>query len=356
MLGADRARVVDLDAQILLLEHSPSGLPVQNAQAQARLDPYKYPVLTLPTEITSEIFINVLPVYPQYPTLAGLSSPTLLTQICRQWREIALGMSRLWRAITFDNYDIVPLEEQLHICRIWLTRSRSCPLAIRINRHGLEMSQVFEAITPHRERWEYLDLDLSPSNILAIEGPMPILRHLNLDMTDGLDRVITFAPAPLLRSIALSVITPLKLVLPLGQLTSLVFWAFRFEYVAILEQTCNLVHCELRIISGNHSGRPLEHAIELPCLKSLVLSLDTATPTTGYLDDFLVPGLRSLQLEELFLGPKPIDGLSEFISKSGCKLQEVCITNRALVSKASYREGFPSIPQFSFPSSWKPSA
>ncbi|KAJ7020267.1 hypothetical protein C8F04DRAFT_909373, partial [Mycena alexandri] len=66
---------------------------------QEELDSYKYPVLTLPTEIICEIFIHFLPVYPECPPPAGILSPTNLTQICRQWRDIALAIPTLWRAM-----------------------------------------------------------------------------------------------------------------------------------------------------------------------------------------------------------------------------------------------------------------
>ncbi|KAF8145293.1 hypothetical protein K438DRAFT_1945136, partial [Mycena galopus ATCC 62051] len=75
-----------------------------------------------------------------------------------------------------------------------------------------------------------------------------------------------------------------------------------------------------------------------------------APDKTGLLDDFLVPALQSLRIEESLLGPAPIDELASFISKSGCKLQRVCVVSfgELVVSKASYREAFPSIRRFSF--------
>ncbi|KAJ6504124.1 hypothetical protein C8R47DRAFT_177927 [Mycena vitilis] len=56
---------------------------------------------TLPNEITSEIFLHFLPVYPRCPPLTGNLSPTCLTHICRRWREIALTTPALWRAMPF---------------------------------------------------------------------------------------------------------------------------------------------------------------------------------------------------------------------------------------------------------------
>jgi hypothetical protein len=85
-LEADHARVVDLEAQILHLESSLSALREEKMLAQERLDSYKYPVLRLPNEIVSEIFMHFLPAYSLFPQLTGLFSPTLLPHICHTWR------------------------------------------------------------------------------------------------------------------------------------------------------------------------------------------------------------------------------------------------------------------------------
>ncbi|KAF7376699.1 F-box domain-containing protein [Mycena sanguinolenta] len=72
-MEADRVLLMDLAAQILDVERSPSEL---RAEQQERLDAYKYPVLTLSNEVISEIFVHFLPVYP---SATGLASPTTLT-------------------------------------------------------------------------------------------------------------------------------------------------------------------------------------------------------------------------------------------------------------------------------------
>ncbi|KAF8150396.1 hypothetical protein K438DRAFT_440839 [Mycena galopus ATCC 62051] len=348
-LAEDRARLADIDAEISLLQSSLSALRKQRAQVQKRLDARRYPVLTLPTEITSEIFLHTLPVYPDYPPLLGLDSPTLLAQICRSWREIAVGTPELWGTISFD-YSELPFAQRLYLCQIWLARSRSYPLIIRCGSFADSYgTQVLDVIIPHRARWECLDIAPFSSDLAIIEGPMPALRRLDLTVHDNLYNVVTFSPAPLLRSVTLRATTPLKIAFPMGQLTSLrLHLAVRHEYVAILQQTCNLVYCQLGIVFDGGSDL-LEHAIDLPCLESLSLfMMNSVTPMPRYLDDFIAPALTNLRLEESILEPDPIERLTSFISKSGCKLQEVCVTERTLMSTASYREAFPSIPQFSF--------
>ncbi|KAJ7728040.1 hypothetical protein B0H14DRAFT_2237452, partial [Mycena olivaceomarginata] len=85
-----------LDAQIRDLERSLSVLRSDKVLVQEILDSYKYPVLTLPTEMVGEFFIHFLPIYPTCPPLTGVLSPIILTQICRGWREIALASPALW--------------------------------------------------------------------------------------------------------------------------------------------------------------------------------------------------------------------------------------------------------------------
>ncbi|KAJ7903837.1 hypothetical protein B0H13DRAFT_751030 [Mycena leptocephala] len=145
-LDADRTRLVEIETQILDLEHEHSpgrsssenprdlepslaALRTEKTEVQERLDSYIYPVLSLPNETVSDIFIHFVPPYPQCPPLTGILSPTTLTQICRQWREVALATPELWRAIGLSSRRI-PSQIQHDIADTWLSRSGFCPLAI----------------------------------------------------------------------------------------------------------------------------------------------------------------------------------------------------------------------------------
>ncbi|KAJ7834297.1 hypothetical protein B0H13DRAFT_223461 [Mycena leptocephala] len=347
-LEADRTRVADLEAQISHLERSLSTLREEKNLAQERLDSYKYPVLTLPNEIVSEIFIHFLPAYPQYPPLTGLLSPTLLTHICRTWRGIALGTPALWSAIGTSYFDGIPLKQKAYIFDLWLTRSRFCPLSLRFE-DETGVAEILAAVIPHRARWEHLELEgLSPSHRPIIEGPMPLLRHLRLayikyPATD----VLAFRDVPLLRSVILDAEAVPSIMLPWAQLTSLTLLSvYPREYVPVLQKTLNLVHCELEVCFDGDNNQPGPD-IALPCLESLAI-FDLDGPLLDLLGTFIVPALHRLEIPEGFLGTSPLDSLTGFISKSGCKLEKVHIAGKCLLPQDSYRQAFPSIHKFSF--------
>ncbi|KAJ6564944.1 hypothetical protein DFH09DRAFT_919853 [Mycena vulgaris] len=61
------------------------------------MDLITFPILTILTEIMSEIFLRCLPAEASKPQLPSASAaPMLLGAICREWRSIAHGDPRLW--------------------------------------------------------------------------------------------------------------------------------------------------------------------------------------------------------------------------------------------------------------------
>jgi hypothetical protein len=347
-LEADRARVTDLEAQILHLERSLSALRNEKTLVQERLDSYKYPVLALPNEIVSEIFMHFLPTYPRFPPLTGILSPTILTQICRKWREIALGTPALWSVLSYD--DDIPSDLRAHVFNMWLNRSRSCPLSLQFGLGVVNMTSVLAIIVPHRARWERLEFwFLSPSHLHIFDGPMPLLRYLELYLDPpAVGTTSVVFKAPLLRTVTLNANAASKIILPWTQLTSLaLLYVSPHECVPILQQTSNLVRCKLRFFfdpNSNHIGPD----IMLPCLESLTLSHVDHESVTDFLETLIVPALRSLKISEQLLDADPIESLAVFISKSGCKLEELLIAGNGSMPLSSYCNAFPSIRNISF--------
>jgi hypothetical protein len=127
-----------------------------------------------------------------------------------------------------------------------------------------------------------------------------------------------------------------------------------YECTYVLEHSVNLTYCEL-ILYGDYEATQADVGITLAHLEKLVLWkwLEEENGPTGYLETFIVPALRRLQVPDDFLlpdddlGPDAIDALHSFVSKSGCKPEEVFITGPRSRPKDSYRRAFPSI-NFSF--------
>ncbi|KAJ7244348.1 hypothetical protein C8J57DRAFT_1015246, partial [Mycena rebaudengoi] len=84
------------DYSIASLEAELCPIRDERKALQDELDAYKYPVLTLPLEVVSKIFLQFVPVYPDVAPAIGFLSPARLGQICRQWRGIAFSTPSLW--------------------------------------------------------------------------------------------------------------------------------------------------------------------------------------------------------------------------------------------------------------------
>ncbi|KAJ7140130.1 hypothetical protein C8R46DRAFT_921559, partial [Mycena filopes] len=77
-----------------LKEERRRRLTEEKVAIQKSLDSIVYPILTIPFEITAEIFVHCLPNIsaPASSTVA----PMLLARVCRQWRNIPWSTPKLW--------------------------------------------------------------------------------------------------------------------------------------------------------------------------------------------------------------------------------------------------------------------
>ncbi|KAJ7280816.1 hypothetical protein C8J57DRAFT_1464215 [Mycena rebaudengoi] len=257
-------RISELDARIQTLEEALFAAKLERQDLQTHLDAYKYPILTLPTEITSEIFVNFLPAYPACPPAIGLSSPHILVQICRTWREIALSTPRLWRAIELRLPTRSPTKP-LDLLRTWISRSKNCPLSISLQ-CSTELLEVdfIQAIIPHSERWEHIDLKLPIESLRLIGTDFPLLRSLTLGPTryaeetgdtDSLDAISPFSNAPILKRVTLSSdFGPYEIQLPWSQLTSIsVYFLSPIECTEILQHSASLGEFRCDYVDGASS-------------------------------------------------------------------------------------------------------
>ncbi|KAF7373857.1 hypothetical protein MSAN_00597700 [Mycena sanguinolenta] len=179
---------------------------------------------------------------------------------------------------------------------------------------------------------------------------MPLLRGLDVFITARQENNIIFQGLPVLSTVVLR--RPTVEILPWKQLTNLTLLRANFtNCAAILLQTTGLIHCELTEVWFDITYTPSD--IVLRRLQSLAFhNIRVAADVDGCLNCFILPALRRLKIQEKGLGSASVLGLESFISKSGCSLQEVCISQAKTKNEASYLEAFPSIPKLSFSDSY----
>ncbi|KAJ7201162.1 hypothetical protein GGX14DRAFT_659384 [Mycena pura] len=365
--AADRARIAEIEGEIAeiggeieslserlaRLRLSVQTLCLEEANIRERLSSYDDPASILPAEIVSEIFVHVLPAYPICPPLAGNSSPTQLTHICRQWKEIAMSTPLLWRAIMIPFlHDKSCARDLIFFVETWLRRSGSCPLSIDIKEPiGFDrtfLEEVIGAFVPHRMRWQYLSLYLYLLEPDWCDGlleliqpvPMPLLYEMKLKSNErGWDPEtippslpMAFREAPGLRSMTFENFTFPSIGFPWWQLTSLGLEGIVLsDCTKVLQQTVSLFHCKLSPYFDEFSidSQP---DTRLPCLVSLELVkyvYGDELQLVEYLGTFNVPALLRLELEvpkHKFDRHHVFRSLSAFIAKAGCNLQELRIT------------------------------
>ncbi|KAJ7186380.1 hypothetical protein C8R46DRAFT_274613 [Mycena filopes] len=315
-------------------------------QAEPQRSP-AYPVLTLPPEIVSEIFLNFLPAYPGIPPLSGLLSPLLLCRICHRWREIAISTPTLWNAIRLDitrPWDDEKAAAQLELVHAWLSRSRDCPLSITLtdSPRSPRAAQFLEAATLHCARWEHVNLVVPLEDLHLIQGDMPLLHGLTIGPSvlpdDDAAGVSIFDRAPRLTNVVLTQnFVPFVMRLPWAQLTHLTgLCLLEHECTEILRHVVQLVEGAFSIFAGHEPYQPLPHPITLSRLCHL--SLDAGDLGDGDLqqiiDNFTLPGLRTLHVH----GIAP-PALWTFIQRSQCVLEDLRINDR-MMSQEEYREAY----------------
>ncbi|KAJ7672407.1 hypothetical protein DFH06DRAFT_1293184 [Mycena polygramma] len=350
---ADRARLADLDAQIIALESSLNSLKEKRKSVQDRLDAYAYPVLTLPNEIASEIFVHFLPIYPKCPPPIGLLSPYLLCQICRKWRHIAFATPALWRAILLPWQRLSRRKQALRLMETSLEHSGSCLLSIELRGNSVaqiwKLTQFGRTIAEHCARLEHLALSvISPLEALPIgDLPLPSLRTLRLGWDiDNSTASTTFLGAPLLQKVYIHMYRDAhRSIFPWSQLTVLsVHWIPPNQCAEIMTQLVNIVYCEFRM---DESEQNFDASCTLSHLETLILKAYQSPLQGSILRTLNLPALRRLHVPRFFTDPA---ALKSFVSRSGCNLEELCIPNADAASRLDYRAALPSVATFIFDS------
>ncbi|KAF7376724.1 F-box domain-containing protein [Mycena sanguinolenta] len=326
-------------------------------EAERPAAPAPAPVLSLPNELTTEIFFHFLPTYPDCPPLTGLASPTTLTHVCHRWRQIGLTTPALWRAIKFTE-NLVPSSDRIHsIFDAWIDRSASFPLSLDIAIADRDLvAQILKDPSPLGGRALALGV---PEALCTPATPNP---NPNKPQRFFLKPEFWAERVPNLRAVVLHGEAIVRVTVPWAALTCVTLNRVTVHDCMhiVVRARRRLVRCVLNFDGDDElvdeDRADAEKGILLPWLESLVVteeeSMEWSMAAAGgfkfNLESFVAPSLRRLEVQEEFLKPDPVASLKAFISKSGCALREVCIIGNTTPELESYRRAFPSISTFSF--------
>ena len=178
-----------IDAEIEQIEGILNSLNRKRAHIQESIDNFNTilaPVRRLSMDVLGVIFSHCLATH-RNPVMSSSEAPILLTQICHDWRSIALSIPQLWSRLYIPTLgrpqhyrpETLPyvlegerrMEARIEEVQRWLRLSASCPLAITMMPAGDPISHppLLDIIIQSSRRWQQLELSFvsSESDILT---------------------------------------------------------------------------------------------------------------------------------------------------------------------------------------------
>ncbi|KAJ7672184.1 hypothetical protein DFH06DRAFT_979499 [Mycena polygramma] len=340
MRNSDQVRkfVTDATAEIARYESLIRELKEKRQAAQRSLDSIIYPVLTLPPEITSEIFFHCLPTCAdeECNTADADEAPLLLLRICRTWRKIAISTPALWASIelAMDRTHSAELFES------WLARVGGCPISAKLSAsHALSPASLatFVSHSCGMKVLELLEMDVATLQVMdevasgAIHFSSLQKRTLLQTRKSFQWKRSTLLHAPLLREVSLSVATPSFLSLPWNQLTKFTGTVYTNEdCLEVLRLAPSLTECSFAAFHGTDDIDE-DTLIVHSRLTSLTLfdateKSDTGRPvcSTEILQFLTLPALQSLYIHCANTGFSD-DVFHDFLSRSSPPLRKFAI-------------------------------
>ncbi|KAF7346683.1 F-box domain-containing protein [Mycena sanguinolenta] len=219
-----RQRLSDVDAQISHHESILQELKQQRSAILSELNLVTYPILTLPPEITAEIFKWCIDTGMR---LRLSVAPLLLTRICRDWRALAFSTPALWDTISEIELGVHPGEEAA--IERWFSRAGTRPLSLEIDcPESLGSACLESVILQHASQLQCLTLMTNPKVLrdFTTVQSFPILHNLMVACSDGDDneshiQLFGIHGAPALRHLSLDNMLPSMTIMPWAQLTKL---------------------------------------------------------------------------------------------------------------------------------------
>ncbi|KAJ7044582.1 hypothetical protein C8F04DRAFT_590935 [Mycena alexandri] len=310
-----RARFSELEWAISIQQMLLNAMMARMQQLQTRLNSIVYPVLSLPPEITSEIFIRCIPEGSR-DVVDTRVAPLLPMHVCRAWRQIAISTPALWT--TFDVSEAV--RSLSETSKIWFERARQLPLSVAIDTSFSRLGrgsfdQFLVTFGRHSQSIRSLQLYTTVDGFRRIDTRLlnfARLRNLSLHLLLGEDQELNdfppieinmFHSVPLLNEVLLSEIPPSFIPLPWQQLTKFTgqFYTLR-ACLDALRRMPNITECALAAYASHNpeAFKIFSHpAIETFTLFSASADYRDGADSAQLLAFITLPALHTLQVDVL---------------------------------------------------------
>ncbi|KAJ6569276.1 hypothetical protein B0H19DRAFT_1350209 [Mycena capillaripes] len=323
-----RVRLADIDAEMTELQARLDHLAMVRIPVAEALQSIVYPILTIPPEITAEIFLHHVADHPlRLPySYANLNGPPLLACICRTWRQIALNLQVIWSDITVER---IATESLLQCC---LARAGGSLLTLDMDFRGENPERLFTAAAQYCMQWEtfktWLDFPLA-FPVDQVEGRILRLRKLVLTAYyavqndfDTTTPITAFCEAPQLREVDLDEVPLPSIKLPWVQLTHLTCW--RIDAAQIVEILLETRHLEKLTIHWlkDPSSDAIPAPLPLPSLHALAISDDGSL---DFLESVTLPMLEILDIRSG--SHRRLPQVLGLFARSGCRLRSISMSD-----------------------------
>ncbi|KAJ7311629.1 hypothetical protein DFH08DRAFT_1087713 [Mycena albidolilacea] len=190
-LQEQRDALAAAKSQIMLYKKCIVTLEEEENRLETSLSQVKYPVLDLPVDVTSHIFLHCLPAHGRVAP-SPISAPLILAQICRHWREVALSTCGLWNSLYIDggtdlstamgDGTLDPSYSAQHLLRTWFSRAKGSPLSLGLNfRRKWASPALLALVKSYAGQVQRLDLHYRPEQfrkVRPLRTSFPVLQHL----------------------------------------------------------------------------------------------------------------------------------------------------------------------------------
>ncbi|KAK7055836.1 F-box domain-containing protein [Favolaschia claudopus] len=358
--SALRSRLAELKEEAIALKSRMEWVRAEQKRAQTALDSFIYPILTLPTEITSEIFTH----YVHEPRIGRPRSynesqsrgPLPLAGVCRTWRDVCLANPSLWATLSIYPTHSWPVDAFLRLLKSWLDRAGNHPLHLRVfqkEQHFSYATEIYTLVSRYSSTIRTFDVALDQPHSFpnaAFQGCLPLLTKLHVKIAAvgyRPDRITAFADAPKLREVGLSGASFEWLALPWIQLTKLELASLTVSNCfKILQETTNLQFLTITTLTADRVEPTLSPQLTLPRLHSFILYY-TNRPLLNILT---LPALRYLYIGSL--GQEDVPSFQALSTRSEWPLQAIRICRSSSKPLVLCLRSVPSVTDVDIEAPW----